>query len=204
MTTAIAPHEAKARWRTALFTAVVVVAAAITGAATTKPLLSLLIDRGAVHNGPWRTSATTGSAAGNPWEKAAVALAGLYALTPQEAVYFTAFTDSAGEALRGECRYRVQGAAPPARWWSITAYDADHYLVRNQAGLYARHAGNLPMSAGGRFDFALSATATAETGLPIPVEGPFSLTVRVYNPAPAVLAQLATLPLPVIVREGCP
>ena len=204
MTTLLTPTVATSRWRSALVLGAVVIAAAVTGAAATKPVLSALIDGGATRNGPWRTSATTGSAAGNPWERAAVAIAGLYALTPQEAVYFTAFTDSSGETLRGDCRYRVQGKPPPARWWSITAYGADHYLVPNAAGVYARHASNLPSSADGHFDFALSAVATADSGLPIPATGPFSLTMRVYNPAPEVLAQLATLPLPTIVREGCP
>ncbi len=182
----------------------VILAAALTGALTTKPLLRYLIDRHATHNGPWRTSATTGSSAANPWERAAVALAGLYALTPQEAVYYTAFTDSSGEVLRGECRYRVSGVPPPARWWSLTAYGADHYLVPNPAGLYARHAGNLPPSPDGRFDISLAPQAMAEGSLPTPAKGPYSLTLRVYNPAPEVLAQLATLPLPTIVREGCP
>ncbi|MES2883386.1 MAG: DUF1214 domain-containing protein [Pseudomonadota bacterium] len=190
--------------RKALAWAAVILASALVGAFSTKPLLRYLIDRHATHNGPWRTSANTGSVAANPWERAAVAVAGLYALTPQEAVYYTAFTDSSGETLRGECRYRVQGAPPPARWWSLTAYGADHYLVPNAAGVYARHAGNLPPSPDGRFDIALAPQAATELSLPTPAEGPYSVTLRVYNPAPAVLAQLATLPLPTIVRESCP
>ena len=190
--------------RQALAWAAVILASAVVGAASTKPLLRYLIDRHATHNGPWRTSANTGSAAANPWERAAVAVAGLYALTPQEAVYYTAFTDSDGKTLRGECRYRVQGVPPPARWWSLTAYGADHYLVPNPANLYARHAGNLPPSPDGHFDITLAPQAIAEGILPTPAEGPYSVTLRVYNPAPAVLAQLATLPLPSIVRESCP
>jgi len=182
----------------------VVIAAAVTGALLTRPLISHLMDRRAIHNGPWRSSATTGSSEANPWERAAVALAGLYALTPQEAIYFTALTDSAGEPLRGECRYTVSGAPPPARWWSLTAYGADHYLVPNPAGRYARHLGNLPTSETGRFEIAVSAQPPADNGLPSPPQGPFSLTLRLYNPAPEVLSQLATLPLPTITREGCP
>ncbi len=182
----------------------VVLAAAVAGALATKPLLAYLIDRYALRNGPWRTSIDTGSASANPYERAAVALAGLYALTPAEAVYFTAFTDSAGETLRGECRYRLRGTPPPARWWSLTAYGADHYLVPNAAGIYARHAGNLPAEADGHFEIALAAKADAANGLPIPPEGPFSLTLRLYNPGPAVLTQLATVSLPSITAEGCP
>lgn len=190
--------------RAALQTAGVVLAAAVTGALTTKPLLSYLIDRHAIHNGPWRTSATTGSADANPYERAAIALAGLYALTRDEAIYYTAFTDSNGERLRGECRYRVQGTPPPARWWSITAYGADHYLVPNAADIYARNANTLPLAADGRYTLTLSNDATADVGLPSPVSGAFSLTLRLYNPAPQVLAQLATLALPTIELEHCP
>lgn len=191
-------------WRRLLQATAVVIAAAMTGAVLTKPLLAYLIDHHALHNGPWRTSAHTGSVAANPYERAAVAVAGLYALTPAEAVYYTAFTDSGGEALRGDCRYRVTGTPPPARWWSLTAYGADHYLVPNAAQRYARHAGNLPPSADGRFDIDLSPRPSADHGLPTPAEGAFSLTLRLYNPQPEVAAQLASLPLPRIIREGCP
>jgi hypothetical protein len=183
---------------------VVVLAAALTGALSTKPLLGVLMERHATHNGPWRTSATTGSSAANPWERATVALAGLYALTPQEAIYYTAFTDSSGEPLRGDCRYAVRGTAPPARWWSLTAYGADHFLVPNPAHRYARNASNLRVGPDGRFEIAVAAQAPAENGLPSPPQGPFSLTLRLYNPAPDVLQQIATLPLPRITREGCP
>lgn len=190
--------------RTAVQTAGVVLAAAVVGALLTRPLLGYLIDRHAIRNGPWRTSATTGSADANPYERAAVALAGLYALTREEAIYYTAFTDSTGEPLRGECRYRVRGTPPPARWWSITVYGADHFLIPNTAGVYARNASSLPLAADGRYTLALSSTATADNGLPTPASGAFSLTLRLYNPAPEVSAQLATLALPSIEREHCP
>lgn len=107
------------RSRLALQITALVLVAAITGALTTKPLVSALIKRQAIHNGPWTTSSNTGSRDANPWERAAIALAGLYALSREEAIYFTAFTDSHGKPLRGDCRYRVRGAPPPARWWRV-------------------------------------------------------------------------------------
>lgn len=192
------------RKRAALAWSAVVLAAAVTGAATTKPLLGVLIERQAIHNGPWRTSASTGSRDANPWERAAVALAGLYALRPQEAVYFTAFTDSGGEALRGECRYLVRGTSPPTRWWSLTAYGADHYLVPNATNRYARNVSNLPVSADGHFEIDVSAKPSEQSGLPSPEEGAFSLTLRLYNLEDWARQQLATMPLPTIVRESCP
>lgn len=182
----------------------VTLAAAATGALLTKPLLAHLIDQQSTRNGPWRTSLTTGSPAANPWERAAVALAGLYALSPREAVYFTAFTDSSGAALRGECRYRIQGQAPGARWWSLTVYGADHYLVPNRAQRYAQSAATLPARDDGGVDMVLAADAEGPGALPSPSSGPYSLTLRLYNPPAAMLSALATTPLPRIVPEGCP
>jgi hypothetical protein len=181
----------------------ITLAAALVGALTARPLLRYLIDHRALHNGPWRTSASTGSANANPWERAAVALAGLYALTSQEAVYYTTFTDSEGRALRGSCEYRVLGQVPPARWWSLTVYGADHYLVPNAAGLYARHAGNLPLRPEGGLDIALSSQQESPGYLPIPQNDQFSLTLRLYNPAASVLEQLSAVALPAIHRERC-
>lgn len=196
------PLERGQRWRGLKATGVVL-AAAITGALTAKPLLTALMERQATHNGPWRTSVNTGSASANPWERAAVAVAGLYGLTPREAIYFTAFSDSSGAALSGACRYRVQGAVPSVRWWSLTVYGADHYLVPNSAGRYSQSPGSLPASAEGRFDIALSADARGEATLPLPARGAFSLTLRLYNPPPALLATLDSTPLPTITREEC-
>jgi len=181
----------------------VVIAAAVTGALLTQPLLRVAIDHYATRNGPWRTSADTGSADANPYTQAAVAIAGLYALTRQEAIYFTAFTDSAGEPLRGECRYQLLGQPPAVRWWSITAYGSDHYLVPNAAGIYSRNAGTLSFAKDGHFIVDLASDATGDNSLPIPAKGAFSLTLRLYNPPPVVLEALTTTPLPTITRGDC-
>mgnify|MGYP001612849531 CR=1 FL=1 len=181
-----------------------VLAAAITGALTTKPLIGHLMQQQAIHNGPWTTSNNTGSSDANPWERAAIAIAGLYALSRDEAIYFTAFTDSSGNKLRGDCRYRVRGAAPSARWWSLTLYGADHYLVPNSADVYAQSPASLPPMVDGRFDIAVAPNVTGPATLPSPASGAFSLTLRLYNPPTEVLGQLPALALPEIQREGCP
>ncbi len=197
----------RSRLRNSLGIAVTVLVAAIVSVLLLRPVLTTLMERNSIHNGPWRTSATTGSASANPWERAAVAVAGLYALRREEAIYFTAFTDSAGEALRGECRYRLAGPTPPARWWSLTAYGADHYLIDNAENRYAVNAGTLPSAAAGRIELSLSSRASDTTDpaalLPIPQQGAFSLTLRLYNPPAELVAQLATVALPVIRREAC-
>ncbi|HUS23833.1 MAG TPA: hypothetical protein VM369_02715, partial [Candidatus Binatia bacterium] len=90
-------------------------AAAIGGALSARPAIEAIAGHGALHNGPWTTMAATGSAHANPSERAAVAVAGIYALSQDEAIYFTAFTDDSGAPLTGRCAYRVHGAPPAAR-----------------------------------------------------------------------------------------
>ncbi|MDP9142771.1 MAG: DUF1214 domain-containing protein [Pseudomonadota bacterium] len=183
------------------------VAAAVAALLLIKPVLGVLMERNSIHNGPWRTSADTGAVDANPWSRAAVAIAGLYALSRQEAIYYTAFTDSSGDALRGECVYTVSGTTPDARWWSLTVYGADHFLVPNPENRYAVNAVNLPSAATGRIDLTLSGDAAAiqhrADALPVPAQGAFSLTLRLYNPPPAMATQLASVPLPAIQRGGC-
>ncbi|HEY1077957.1 MAG TPA: DUF1214 domain-containing protein, partial [Fontimonas sp.] len=107
--------------------------------------------------------------------------------------------------LRGECEYRVTGKTPDARWWSLTAYGADHYLVPNAANRYAVNASNLPSAVSGRIELTLSALAAAGQAdlLPVPPKGAFSLTLRLYNPPPAAASRLASLDLPQIKRGDC-
>ncbi len=182
-----------------------VIAATVAALLLIKPLLGALMERNSVHNGPWRTSADTGSVDADPWTRAAVAMAGLYALSRREAVYFTAFSDSDGEPLRGECDYLVSGVTPDARWWSLTAYGADHFLVPNAADHYAVNAGNLPSAGSGRIELALSAVGDPDRAdlLPIPADGAFSLTLRLYNPPEALATQLASVALPQVRRGDC-
>lgn len=178
-------------------------AGVVAGVAATKPVVGAVVEAMAVHDGPWRTSPATGRADANPYERAAVAVAGLYALSNREAVYYTAFTDADGRDLDGHCDYVLTGADLPARWWSVTLYGADNYLVDNAPRIYSRHAGNLERDADGGYVVAISATPQPRNWLPAPAEGAFSLTLRLYNPQPSVLDHLATTVLPQLRRGAC-
>ncbi|PTU33133.1 DUF1214 domain-containing protein [Stenotrophobium rhamnosiphilum] len=180
-----------------------VVIACLTGVLATKPVVAYLMNRFAVHNGSWTTSASTGSDSANIYERAAIAVAGLYALSNKEAIYYTAFTDSDGQPLDGACDYSLRGSTLPARWWSLTMYGADHYLVDNVAGIYSRHAGNLEFAADKSYSVHISATAQAHNWLPAPKSGKFSITLRLYNPDVTVHENLSGIALPVITRGGC-
>ncbi|RHW17335.1 DUF1214 domain-containing protein [Sphingomonas gilva] len=140
--------------------------------------------------GPWSTSTATGSADAGPLLRARVALRGLLALTAREAVYLNATADSAARPLDGGCTYRLAGAAPAARWWSITAYDSEGYLIGTPAARY---------SIGGAGDAAIDATVGPDGRITTLPGQPFELTLRAYNPEPSLLSG----EMPVITRLSC-
>lgn len=82
-------------------------------------------------------------------------------------------------------------------------YGADNYLVANDAGIYSRHAGNLAPEPDGSYVVPVSARPREGNWLPAPPRGRFSITARLYNPAPAALADPAAVALPAIERGRC-
>lgn len=158
----------------------------------------------AVWNGPWITNPMVGSSEAGMYVRAVVAHAGLFALNRTETIYFTAFADSGGEPLRAECDYVVEGGDMDARWWSITAYGQDHFLIPNAQNRHSFHIKNVRRDGQGRYRIRLSGEPAEGDWLPTGGSGRISLTLRLYNPSPSVHENLETTPLPRIVKEGCP
>ncbi len=163
---------------------------------------------GGVANGPWKSSLATGSAQSDPYTRARVALHGLFALNRTETIYFTASEDSEGRALDGNCHYQIAGRDPNARWWSITAYGSDDFLIPNAENLYSISATSVARRKDGSFSIqvgGLNAHQTKADANWIPTgEGPFTLTLRLYNPGPDVALDPAHAALPSLKKDSCP
>lgn len=183
--------------------AALVLGALAAGVVATRPVMRSLLDRMSIQDGAWRTTLTAGSADSNLYERAGIAIAGLYALSKQETIYYTAFHDSAGQMLDGHCDYHLSGKPLPARWWSLTLYGADNFLVDNPVSIYSRHSNNLEFESDGTYVVAISARAQARNWLPAPAAGEFSITARLYNPDPSIFKDLGTVALPRIERGNC-
>ena len=128
--------------------------------------------------------------------RAVVAMAGLGANLPADAVYPNARSDAAGEPLTGGQRYVLNFPAdglPPVRaFWSVTAYDGDGYLIANPAGRYALGDRDpLAFNPDGSLDIYLQAEppepAMRNNWLPVPAQGAFRITARLYWPEDAIL-----------------
>jgi hypothetical protein len=161
---------------------------------------------GEVSNGPWRTSFVTGSQEADLYTRARVAVGGLLALAPSETVYWTAERDDEARPLDAGCDYRVEGEELPARWWSVTLYGADQFLVANDAGRFSFSQTTLARAPGGPWAVEISPEPRTTNWLPsgrAGASGPFSLTLRLYNPEPPVYEEPTRIALPRIAREAC-
>jgi hypothetical protein len=156
----------------------------------------------ALSDGPWQTSLATGSAKSGPYTRAKVAMHGLLALNRSETIYYTAYTDSSGAPLDGACAYDVVGHDPDARWWSITAYGTDDFLIPNPVDRYSISKNSVLRAADGTFSATVGSAAHVQNWIPT-ARAPFSLTLRLYNPGASVQSEPGNASLPVIVKDGC-
>lgn len=183
---------------------VAVVVGGVIGYFTVNPLLNLVTRLSTVRIGPWGTSLAAGSASANPYLRAWIAKHALLALKKEETIYFSAYSDDDGEPLRGECDYRIEGRAPDARWWSITVYGEDDFLIPNEQGRYSWGSTEIALDEEGRFTIHLSRTPKPGYWLPTGEAKRLCLSLRLYNPGPAYYSRetLREVELPRIIKEG--
>jgi len=157
-----------------------------------------------VQNGPWLYDPLVGSEAAGPYLRAQVARAALLALNNSEAIYFVATHDSAGNRLQCDGRYRIEGRDLDARWWSITAYGADDFLMANEQNRYSYNMTNLSRNPDKSYTVRLSRTPQSGNWIPLGECDNFGLWLRLFNPAPGLRKELTTIELPRIIREDGP
>jgi len=155
-----------------------------------------------VSDGPWHTNPHAGSSAGGLYSRALIAVHGLLALSREETIYYSTAGDSDGQALDGHCVYQIEGRDPPTRWWSITAYGADDFLIPNDAERYSVSMNSVARRADGIFTVTLSKARVEGNWIPI-AEGRFALTIRLYNPQATVAADPGHVGLPSIRKAAC-
>jgi hypothetical protein len=157
--------------------------------------------RGGVQCGVWRHYPDYGSTVASPHVRAQTQIVGPLALARTEAIYFIADRDDRGEPLRPACNYRIEGGDVDARWWSITAYGDDHHLIPSALKRYSYNSANAAKNADGSWTIHLSRTPKPGNWIPTGDGSRFELFWRMYNPAPAVLEDVASVDVPRVFRE---
>jgi hypothetical protein len=153
-------------------------------------------------NGPWRTNLAAGSQQADIYTRAWIAIHGLFALNQSETIYFQASTDDTGQPLSVDSVYRIEGKAPDSRWWSITVYGADDFLIPNELNRYSYSGNSVKYGPDGKFTIFLSSVQKPGDWLPLGNQRKFNLSLRLYNPGESIRKSPTTVELPRIIREG--
>jgi hypothetical protein len=165
--------------------------------------LSFAASSALAHDGWFVPPAYTGDYGTNYTFRAIVALNGIAANRPAEAMYIIGVTDSTHALLNGADDYVIHfpaGQLPPARYfWSLTMYDENFYLVPNALNRYelASHTAGLKRNPDGSLDIYIQHTPPAgheSNWLPAPASGRFEVTLRLYGPEASALHGRYTYP----------
>lgn len=156
----------------------------------------------------WSASAVDmGNFGSNFALRASVAMGGLAALEPTEAMYFVRFHDDAQAPLIGQYRYLLRIPAsdiPTDSFWSFTMYeptaDGKRFFVDNPIDRYAigNRTSGLRRNLDGSLDIAVQRDAPADetlraNWLPCP-SGAFQVALRAYLPRLALREGHAVMP----------
>ncbi|HEX4014628.1 MAG TPA: DUF1254 domain-containing protein [Candidatus Cybelea sp.] len=129
-------------------------------------------------------------------KRAIVALAGLGANQPEDAIYPLNVADRSGAPVVGENRYvlhfKKEELPPVSAFWSLTMYDAQGFQIANSIDRFAiGDRDELEYNADGSLDLYIqneSPGSDRESNwLPAPQSGALGLTLRLYAPRPQAL-----------------
>lgn len=145
----------------------------------------------------WQMNTDTMGVYGNYYlKRAIVAMVGLGANQPEDAIYPLNVADADGKPVTADNAYVLRfakGELPPANgFWSLTMYDAEGFQIANPLNRFAigdRDA--LKFHPDGSLDLYVQHESPGpeleSNWLPAPRSGPLGLTLRLYAPKPEAL-----------------
>lgn len=159
---------------------------------------------GSVTIGQWVTFPDFGTPQADPYSRARFAREGGLSLGQAEGISFITNRDTAGAALRANCRYQLRGAVPPSRFWTVYATDAAGRLLppvgRLQPALQSRE---LVRFGDGPATVEIAAQPVPGNWLPISGTGPIRLVLTVFDTPVSGDAGVIDIQLPRVERKGC-
>jgi hypothetical protein len=149
-----------------------------------------------VANG-WQMNTDTMGVYGNYYlKRAAVAMVGLGANQPEDAIYPLNFADADGKPVVGENNYTLhfnkEDLPPVNAFWSVTMYDEAGFQVANPISRFAiGDRDELKYNADGSLDLYMQnenpGRDKVSNWLPSPAKGKLGVTMRLYAPKPQAL-----------------
>ncbi len=154
-------------------------------------------------NGQWNYNPIM-NLASDRRQRASIARIGLFALRESEVLYYLTDKDESGDPLDSDFDYELVGENLDSRYWSITLYDEDHFLIPNTAGRFSYNLDDIIYedSTRQRFRLTISRQPREMNWLPAGKGKNMSVILRLYNPDKDVYENMAGVELPVIRKIG--
>lgn len=181
---------------------VVLFGGASIGLVSAKVALDKGLSGDVVRAGPWEMRSSESLTLADPYARAERARSGAIPLAAGEGLTFRARQDLQGAPLIGRCAYRVSGATPAARFWSLALLDATGRLIDNPTGRSSFNSTEVSRDGTGTFRIAIASQVQPGDWLPAP-EGRFVLLLRLYDTPIGAGAAITGAQVPTISRLAC-
>lgn len=159
---------------------------------------------GAINIGQWSAWPFVGGSAVDPYTGAKVVADGALPLGAAEGLSFEAVTDEEGKQLKLECAYRLEGITPPAKLWTLVAYNLDGTAVSpGPGGVSAKYSGNLMRFPDASFAININSHPVSGNWISTQGEGDFKLVLRLYDTPVTSSSGLIEPVMPKILPLGC-
>lgn len=159
---------------------------------------------GAINIGPWRAYPRVGTYHIDPYARAAIIRRTELPLGIGEGLAFSAQADSSGLPFNGRCTYRIAGALPSTRAWTLSVHTPDGRNFQHPIRNYYLTSGMVIFEPQGAIDIKASSSVQAGNWLALPHDAPFTLALRLYDMSVNLAASaIERMPLPEIERLSC-
>ncbi len=190
--------------RTLFLTLTVLVIAIGGGAGSVWLALNASEGIGAVNIGAWTAFPDVGTPEADTYSKARFAREGGLSLGRAEGIAFSAQRDSAGDPLRRECSYVIEGAIPSARFWTLYAADARRIVLPPTIRrVPALHSLEMLRTTDGAIRMDIGRNPAPGNWLGVTGRGPMQLVLTLYDTPTATAARVMEVDLPQVLKVGC-
>lgn len=179
--------------------------AAFVGLGATWLTLTRGVAFGALSIGAWTAFPKSGTSGVDPYARATIARTGQLPVGLGDGVSFSAQHDDDGRFFDGRCEVVLSGVTPPARFWTLTLYNAEGQLVANSVNRFGFTSQELMRAADGSFEIVIAPRADAGNWLPTGGVDRYLLVLRLYDTAVGVSTRAGReVPMPAISTRACP
>lgn len=159
---------------------------------------------GAINIGQWSAWPFVGGSEIDPYTAAKAAADRTIPLGAAEGLAFEARTDNEENELLLECSYRIGGNTPPARMWTVAAYDLAGDIITSQNTRKAAiHSNRLVRFPDGSFVIEIGTSPRSGNWIASEGKGAFKLVLRLYDTPITSNAGLLDPKMPLIEKLGC-